>query len=366
MKKEVPITSMSDIEAKAVDWLWYPYIPLGKITIIQGDPGEGKTTFVLAVIAALTQGETLPGCSYAMEPMNVIYQTAEDGLADTIKPRLVAAGADFSRVKVIEEGSRELTLVDERLEQAIRQTGARLIVLDPIQAYLGSCVDMHRANEVRPVMKRLADMAERTDCAVVLVGHINKAQGMKASYRRLGSIDFLAAARSVLVVGRLKNEPEVRVVAQSKSSLAPEARSIVFTLTSEQGFQWGGFCDATVDDVLSGTCDVQSADVSAGSVLRCALDAVLRDRDRFIGTPTELVEHIGTVIGEAISPKKISREVLQTAAALAELGITATCRRSNGKRLIELRRADSADYSECQNIDPIDPAAAQQARCPPA
>ena len=282
MKQELRIIAMSDIQQGDVKWLWYPYIPLGKVTIIQGDPGEGKTTFVLAVIAALTQGEALPGCSRAMEPMNVIYQTAEDGLADTIKPRLVAAGADCSRMKVIEEGSRELTLVDERLEQAIRQTGARLIVLDPIQAYLGSCVDMHRANEVRPVMKRLADMAERTDCAVVLVGHINKAQGMKASYRGLGSIDFLAAA----------------------------ARSIVFTLTPEQGFQWGGFCDATVDDVLSGTCDVQSADVSAGSVLRCALDAVLRDRDRFIGTPTELAEHIGTVIDEAISPKKISREVL--------------------------------------------------------
>ena len=110
-----------------------------------------------------------------MEPMNVIYQTAEDGLADTIKPRLVAAGADCTRVLVIDETNKELTLIDERLEEAIKETGARLIVLDPIQAYLGDDVDMHRANEVRPVLKRVAAMAERTQCAVLLVGHMNKA-----------------------------------------------------------------------------------------------------------------------------------------------------------------------------------------------
>ena len=175
MKNELKLISMDTIDAEKVQWLWYPYIPLGKITIVQGDPGEGKTTFALAVIASLTKGEPLPECEEGMEPMNVIYQTAEDGLADTIKPRLVAAGADCTRVLVIDETDKELTLIDERLEEAIKETGAQLIVLDPIQAYLGEDVDMHRANEVRPVLKRLAAMAERTHCAVLLVGHLNKA-----------------------------------------------------------------------------------------------------------------------------------------------------------------------------------------------
>ena len=194
----------------------------------------------------------MPETEQALEPINVIYQTAEDGLADTIKPRLEAAGADCSRVLVIDESQRELTLSDERLEQAVHQTGAQLIVLDPIQAYLGNDVDMHRANEVRPILKRVAGMAERTGCGVILIGHMNKAQGLKAGYRGLGSIDFRAAARSVLVVGRLKEDHSIRIVAQDKNSLAPEGKSIAFQLDEEHGFLWKGACDLSVDDVLGG------------------------------------------------------------------------------------------------------------------
>ena len=140
----------------------------------------------------------------------------------------------------------------------ISRTGAGLVVLDPIQAYLGDGVDMHRANEVRPVLKRVAAMAERTGCAVILIGHMNKAQGLKAGYRGLGSIDFRAAARSVLVVGRLKEDPTVRIVAQDKNSLAPEGRSVAFQLDGAQGFSWKGVCDLTVDDVLSGGGKLQT------------------------------------------------------------------------------------------------------------
>ena len=258
MKNELRLISMSEIQTEKVRWLWYPYIPLGKLTIVQGDPGEGKTSFVLAVIAALTRGDPLPECEAAEEPINVIYQTAEDGLADTIKPRLETSGADCSRVLVIDESSRELTLCDARLERAIRETGARLIVLDPLQAYLGNDVDMHRANEVRPVMKQVAAVAERTQCAVILIGHMNKAQGLKSGYRGLGSIDFRAAARSVLLIGRLKDSPNMRVVAQDKNSLAPEGRSIAFELDAASGFQWKGYCDSTVEDVLNGAGKVQT------------------------------------------------------------------------------------------------------------
>ena len=252
MRPDLKLISIGEIKAEEVKWLWYPYLPRGKLTIVLGNPGEGKTTFVLAVIAALTRGETRPENEKTLEPLNVIYQTAEDGLADTIKPRLAAAGADCSRVLVIDESQQELTLCDERLEQAVQQTEAQLIVLDPIQAYLGDGVDMHRANEVRPVLKRVAAMAECTGCAVILIGHMNKAQGLKSGYRGLGSIDFRAAARSVLVVGLLKEDPTVRVVIQDKNSLAPEGKSIAFLLDGEHGFQWKGACDLSVDDVLSG------------------------------------------------------------------------------------------------------------------
>ena len=116
------------------------------------------------------------------------------------------SGADCSRVLVIDESDKELTLCDERMEQAVQENGAKFIVLDPLQAYLGENVDMHRANEVRPVFKRLCAMVDRTGCAIILIGHMNKAQGLKSSYRGLGSIDFRTAARSVLLVGRLKSD----------------------------------------------------------------------------------------------------------------------------------------------------------------
>jgi RecA-family ATPase len=137
-------------------------------------------------------------------------------------------------VLVIDENEIELTLSDERLEQAIRQTGAKVIVLDPIHAYLGGDVDMHRANEIRPIMKRLALLAERTDCAVILIGHMNKMGGAKSAYRGLGSIDIRAAVRSVLVVGRVKDEPTLRIVAHDKSNLAPRENPLPLSLTPIQ------------------------------------------------------------------------------------------------------------------------------------
>ena len=250
---KLKLLTMSDILAEEVRWLWYPYLPRGKITIIQGDPGEGMTTFVLALASLLTRGLPAPGNTESQPPMNIIYQTAEDGLADTVKPRLTALGADCSRVLVIDESERELTLSDRRLAQAIQETGAGLLVLDPIQAYLGDGVDMHRANEVRPIFKRLGQLAEQTGCAIVLVGHMNKMQGAKSAYRGLGSIDFQAAARSVLLVGRSKDDAETRVVVHDKSSLAPEGASILFSLHADTGFSWSGFCDTTASELLSGS-----------------------------------------------------------------------------------------------------------------
>lgn len=260
------LTNMKDVEVKEVEWLWKPYIPCGKITIIQGDPGEGKTTMILAVASSLTIGSSLPLIG-DLDISKVIYQTAEDGLGDTIKPRLLSTGADCSNIIVIDESDKELTLSDERIEKAIVETGAKLVIIDPLQAYLGAKVDMHRANEIRPIFKNLASVAEKTGCAIVIIGHMNKSGGSKGMYRGLGSIDISAAARSVLVVGRVKDDPNIRIMAQIKSSLAPEGKPIAFELDEENGFSWLGEYDIDIDSLLSGTS-------SAGSVLSKAEDLI--------------------------------------------------------------------------------------------
>ena len=251
-EETVEIIRMSEVDTQTVEWLWEPYIPFGKVTIVQGNPGEGKTTLALRLCAACTNRKPFPAMA-EHEPFNVIYQTAEDGLGDTVKPRLMEADADLDRVLVIDEGKQELSLSDERIERAIRQTGARLIILDPIQAYVGEKTDMNKANEIRPIFRRLAEVAERTGCAVVLIGHLNKAAGGQSAYRGLGSIDFRAAARSVLLIGRVKREPNVRVIIHDKSSLAPEGKPMAFSLGAESGFSWIGEYDITADELLSGT-----------------------------------------------------------------------------------------------------------------
>lgn len=145
----VDMIYLNDVVQLMVNWLWYPYLPLGKLTAILGNPGEGKTYTVMNIIATCTNGGLLPGMEEPMEPVSVIYQTAEDGLGDTVKPRLIEAGADLTRVFSIDDTASLLTLSDERVERAIRENDVKLCVFDPLQAFLGANVDMNRANEVR-------------------------------------------------------------------------------------------------------------------------------------------------------------------------------------------------------------------------
>ena len=164
---ELKLISLEDVVVEPVRWLWYPYIPLGKLTILHGDPGEGKTTLALWIAAACSRGQALPGGETG-EPLTILYQTAEDGLGDTIKPRLLESKADLQKIYTIDETDFPLSMLDHRIGEAIEKTQAQLMILDPMQAYLGEKVDMNRANEVRTVMKGLTKVANQTGCAIVL------------------------------------------------------------------------------------------------------------------------------------------------------------------------------------------------------
>ena len=187
-----------------------------------------------------------------IEPFNVIYQTAEDGMGDTIKPRLVEAGADLSRVMVIDDTEEALTLSDDRIEKAVRQNQVRLVIIDPVQAFIGADVDMNRANEVRPVFRKLGMIAEKTGCAIVLIGHLNKSSGTQSTYRGLGSIDIMATVRSLIFIGKVRKDPTTRVLIHEKSSLAPPGETMAFKLGDEEGFRWVGAYEISADELLDG------------------------------------------------------------------------------------------------------------------
>ena len=256
-EKIIPVRKMTEIKETVVEWLWYPFIPFGKVTLIQGDPGQGKTWLAMHLAAACTNRKELPN-ELPMDSFNVFYQTAEDGIGDTIKPRLMKCGADMERVRVIVEDDAMLSLTDPRLELAIKQNNVKLLIMDPIQAYLGPDVDMNRANEIRPLFRYLGGVAERTGAAIVLIGHLNKNAGTHANYRGLGSVDISAAVRSILLVGKVEKETErdVRVVIQTKSSLAPKPTPVAFTLENSK-LEWIGEYEITEQELMSGKAGKQ-------------------------------------------------------------------------------------------------------------
>ena len=309
-KDSVKIIRMSDVELTPVEWLWRPYLPFGKLSVLQGNPGEGKTYFAMHLAAACTNGKLLPNME-RMEPFNVIYQTAEDGLGDTVKPRLIEAGADLDRVLVIDDSDVQLTLSDERIEKAIIENNARLVIIDPIQAYLGADVDMNRANEVRPIFMRLGQVAQRTGCAILLIGHLNKAAGMQSLQRGLGSIDIAAAVRSVMFIGKLKHDPTMRILTHEKSSLAPPGASLAFSLGDESGFRWVGEYDITADEMLSGIEPQRETKTQQAKDLICALLAggkqvLSEDIDKAAlerGIPGRTVRDAKRELGDALKSK---------------------------------------------------------------
>lgn len=242
------IGNYGELHPKEIKWLWEPFIPAGKVILLQGDPGEGKSYFMLAIAAILTIGKPLPLSNDRHEPMNVIYQTMEDDLEDTVLPRFIKCGGDRNRIFYINEKKAPLTFTDIRIKEAIVQTEAKLLVLDTLSSYIGNC-QVNAANEVRPRFNSLIETARETDCAIVIIHHLNKTMNTKAVYRTPGSIDLVGAVRGSLLIGRSKENDNEHILVQQKSNFAKLGTAISFTI-DEDGVHFISRLQKTADELL--------------------------------------------------------------------------------------------------------------------
>jgi len=249
---EVDTTTASEIQSQPVSWVWENCIPSGTVTILLGEGGEGKSFFTLALASAISNGQPLPGMDKAaFPPSDVIIQNAENPWPMVIKPRLEMLGADCGKIHRINDAGNRLTLTDRRIEAAIRKHNAKLTVIDPWQSYLDLNFSMNRSESVRPALMYLEQVAERTQSAIVLVGHVNKGRG-KAQHRGLGSIDVINSVPSVLCLGKAEGlDPDVRAIAALKSNFAELGCTQLFRLNKVDGFCWmGESCDISSDDIM--------------------------------------------------------------------------------------------------------------------
>lgn len=274
---------LSEVASEPVSWLWPGRIALGKLTLVAGDPGLGKSFVTLDVAARVSTGAPWPDRpGERREPGGVVLLSAEDGIADTIRPRLDAAGADVERivaleaVRIVDADGREsarafdLTCDLPALEAAIREVGdCRLVVIDPVTAYLGG-VDSHKNAEIRGLLAPLAELAARYGVAVVAVTHLNKSGGGPAIYRAMGSLAFTAAARAAWAVSKDKDDPARRLVLPIKNNLAPDAGGLAYRIEG----RGAGDCpvvawepdavNVSADDAL--TADARQAGAGTGAL----------------------------------------------------------------------------------------------------
>jgi len=279
---KLSITRLDRVRAESVNWLWDSRIPLGKLTLISGDPGVGKSFLTLDIAAHVSKGNDWP--DNTKSPVgNVILFSAEDGVNDTIRPRLDKLDADlahihFANATLFDDGIEIGVSLDKHLaalEDAIKQHDASLLVLDPLLAFIGKRTDSHITADVRALMSPLAALADRTSCAILGVGHLNKnSKETKTLYRLTASVDFPAAARSVFVVGKNPLNPDQRVLASVKSNLSAPPSSLAFHFTDDGSFIWDGKVDIDADSMLA-TADIRGP--RARDEARAFLHSILKD-----------------------------------------------------------------------------------------
>lgn len=250
------LVKASDIKPKEVRWLWYPYIPYSKVTLLQGDPGDGKSKLMLTLAALLSKGAALPFTDEEERnsPVTVIYQTTEDDADDTVVPRFNAAGGDGDRLVFIKEDIKSLTFGDDRIREAVEQCKAKLLILDPMSSYIGDDCSMNNANETRAEFNHLIAVARDTGCAIVIIAHMNKARDTSPLYRTNGSIDIAGAARSILAITRTGNcdNPAERYLVQVKSNLAPMGSAILFEV-ADKGVNFLNELELTAEEAFAET-----------------------------------------------------------------------------------------------------------------
>jgi hypothetical protein len=226
---------VSQVCPSPIRWLWEPYLARGALALLDGDPEIGKSLITIDLAARLSRGGALPNGAVAGRPHVTILLGTEDNPADTIAARVLAAGADVERAIVPEEddvsGLSFPANVPE-LEEMIRGHAADLVVIDPIVAFLPSSLATNTDHGARASLKPLADLARRTDCAILLVRHLRKSGG-RALYRGLGSIGFIALARSGLLAARHPAEPDLSVLAMTKSNAAVRGGSLGYRIESD-------------------------------------------------------------------------------------------------------------------------------------
>lgn len=255
----------SSITPKRVTWLWYGRIPKGKLVVVAGDAGLGKTTAVIDWIARLTTGRPLPGTKQARDPMTCLIMSAEDDMEDTLTPRLIAAGADCNRVHFVTGTPSALgevlpTFPDDidRLKANIQETKAALVLVDPFNAFLNGRIDSYKDSDIRRAFAPLARIASETGATILLIFHLNKSSGPSALHRIVGSVGIGAAPRSVLVVAKSPDDADERILAVAKVSNAPVPPSIAFRIQGTQPFGaaravWAGPVDYSADDIVRPT-----------------------------------------------------------------------------------------------------------------
>jgi len=273
--KPRPWVRLADVEPEPVAWLWRGRVPLGKLTVFDGDPGLGKSTTTLDLGARVSAGLEMP-CSSAGDldgPAGVVILSAEDGLADTIRPRLDAAGADVKRIVAFQlEALPAIPRQLAEIKAAVEAVAARLVIVDPLNAFLGGEVDSHRDQDIRRALARVTALAAETGAAIIVVRHLNKGTG-PALYRGGGSIGIAGAARAGLIVFRDPEDELRRVLAPSKANLALEPPSLLYTLESVGNvarIRWLGETAQRADELAAepGTAEERDALSDAEDVLR--------------------------------------------------------------------------------------------------
>jgi len=245
--KEHKRITWNTVQPKEITWLWQNRIPFGKITILVGDSGLGKTTIALDIAARLTTGRPMPLSNAEPITGNVLFQSQEDDLADTLLPRCMSAGADSNKIISIEAADLNIDDDCDIIEQHIQETGARLAIFDPLQSYMGKNADMCRITDIRRLLTNLGGIAARNNCAVLIIAHLNKAQGAKELHRVFGSVDITATARSVLRIGVSESDPETRILSHIKSSVSRPAAPIAFRIADDAPVLYLGEYDGDME-----------------------------------------------------------------------------------------------------------------------